>query len=78
MLADGARGPAASAVPGSVAGLNLAQRDFGRLPLRDVLQPAIELARRGHRVGEREASTLRWSWKELRRDPASWRNFAGH
>jgi len=77
MLADGARGPAASAVPGSVAGLNLAQRDFGRLPLHDVLQPAIELARLGHRVGEREASTLRWSWKDLRRDPASWRNFAG-
>jgi len=77
MLADGARGPAASAVPGSVAGLNLAQHDFGRLSLRDVLQPAIELARLGHRVGEREASTLRWSWKELRRDAASWRNFAG-
>jgi len=77
MLADGARGPAASAVPGSVAGLNLALRDFGRLPLHEVLQPAIELARRGHRVGAREADTLRWSWKELRRNPAAWRNFSG-
>lgn len=75
MLDGGAQGPAASAVPGSVAGLNAAQRRFGRLTLARVLAPAIMLARRGHHVGAREALTLSWNWHRLRRDPEARRVF---
>jgi gamma-glutamyltranspeptidase / glutathione hydrolase len=75
MQQAGAVGPAASAVPGSVAGLNLAERNFGRLGLERVLAPAIALARNGHVVGAREALTLSWAWPSLRRDPEARRVF---
>jgi gamma-glutamyltranspeptidase / glutathione hydrolase len=75
MVQAGATGPAASGVPGSVAGFNLAQRRFGRLSLPEVLAPAIELARRGHHVGARQALTLRWSWPHLKRNAEARRIF---
>ncbi|MHB8838036.1 MAG: gamma-glutamyltransferase [Gemmatimonadaceae bacterium] len=40
-------GTLAAGVPGSVAGLYAAHRRFGALPWRDVVQPAIELAKGG-------------------------------
>jgi len=40
-------GPLAAAVPSAVAGYALLHARHGRLPLRDVLAPAIELAKRG-------------------------------
>src|SRR5437762_2819632 len=40
-------GPASCAVPGAVAGLEAAHRAFGRLPWRELLAPALELARKG-------------------------------
>jgi gamma-glutamyltranspeptidase/glutathione hydrolase len=40
-------GPASSAVPGAVAGLEAAHRRYGRLPWAELLAPAIELARDG-------------------------------
>ena len=43
-------GPLAAGVPGSVAGLALAQRKYGRLPLAEVIAPAIALARDGFDV----------------------------
>jgi hypothetical protein len=42
-------GPLACGVPGSVAGLSLAQRKYGRLTLAQVIAPAIALARDGFR-----------------------------
>src|SRR5688572_23526599 len=62
MLQASAKGPAASAVPGTVAGLNLAQQRFGLLPLEHVVLPAVELARRGHRIGARQAEVLAQAW----------------
>jgi gamma-glutamyltranspeptidase/glutathione hydrolase len=44
------QGPLSIGLPGTVAGLALAHQRFGRLPWRELLQPAIELARIGHRV----------------------------
>jgi gamma-glutamyltranspeptidase/glutathione hydrolase len=75
MLQAGAKGPAASAVPGTVAGLNLAQQRFGLLPLDQVVLPAVELARRGHRIGARQAEVLAQAWRELSRDGAARRIF---
>jgi gamma-glutamyltranspeptidase/glutathione hydrolase len=40
-------GPASCAVPGAVAGLELAHRTYGTVPWRRLLEPAIELARTG-------------------------------
>ncbi|HJT11296.1 MAG TPA: gamma-glutamyltransferase [Dongiaceae bacterium] len=40
-------GPYSVAVPGLVAGLDLAHRTYGRLPWGDLVQPAIALAERG-------------------------------
>jgi gamma-glutamyltranspeptidase/glutathione hydrolase len=40
-------GPASTAVPGAVAGLELAHRTYGTVPWRRLVEPAIELARRG-------------------------------
>jgi gamma-glutamyltranspeptidase/glutathione hydrolase len=45
---DAFRGPRSSGVPGSVAGLWEMHRRFGHLPWRDVVAPAIALARDGY------------------------------
>jgi gamma-glutamyltranspeptidase/glutathione hydrolase len=71
MIENGALGPAAVGIPGTPAGLNLAHRRYGKLPLPDVLAPAIELATKGHRIGARQGQTIAWAWPELRKDPAA-------
>lgn len=76
MIAAGGGGPDSVGVPGTPAGLCLAHERFGRLPLADVVRPAIELARRGYAVGARQALTLEWSWPVLRKDPAFRERFA--
>jgi gamma-glutamyltranspeptidase/glutathione hydrolase len=45
-------------VPGSVAGLVYAQKHWGKLPLRTVMQPAIRLARQGVRLTYEEAQSM--------------------
>jgi gamma-glutamyltranspeptidase / glutathione hydrolase len=49
-------GPAACAVPGTVAGLEAAHARYGRLPWRELLAPGIELARDGVELTETQAS----------------------
>jgi gamma-glutamyltranspeptidase/glutathione hydrolase len=71
MIAAGATGPTAVGVPGAVAGLHLAHSRYGRLPWAELVAPAVELARRGHRVGHREALTIQWNWQSLSRNPAA-------
>ncbi len=44
------RGPKAAGVPGTVAGLTLALDRFGTMDLKNVVKPAIKLARKGFQV----------------------------
>jgi gamma-glutamyltranspeptidase / glutathione hydrolase len=46
-------GPLAAGVPGSPAGLYELQRRFGRIPWKDVVAPAVRLAREGFEVSRR-------------------------
>jgi gamma-glutamyltranspeptidase/glutathione hydrolase len=48
-------GPASCAVPGAVAGLEAAHRAFGKLPWRELLAPAVELAREGIELSRPQA-----------------------
>ncbi len=60
-----------SGVPGTPAGLLLAQRCYGRLPRQAVLAPAIALARGGFPVGKELADSLRQAAPLLQSDPTS-------
>ena len=60
-----------TAVPGSVAGLLLAQRCYGRLPLQAVMAPAIGLAEQGVPVDRELADSLTAALPLLAVDPTS-------
>jgi gamma-glutamyltranspeptidase/glutathione hydrolase len=49
------QGTTSAGVPGSVAGLIYAQEKYGTLPLAEVIQPAIDLAKKGWKLDERDA-----------------------
>ncbi len=49
----------ASAVPGTVAGFYYAHKEFGKLPWKTVLQPAVDLARDGIIVNQDLSSSLK-------------------
>jgi len=63
-------------VPGTVAGLAMAWRDNGRLPWKDLLQPAIGLAREGFIVSDGLARSLRAVLPRMKRYPASLAQFS--
>lgn len=54
-------------VPGAVAGLEALSKRYGRLPLAQSLQPAIDLARGGFPLSEFYAVVLAWSEKTLKK-----------
>jgi gamma-glutamyltranspeptidase / glutathione hydrolase len=45
----------ASGVPGSVDGMITAHQKFGKLPFKDLIEPAIELAEKGFKITEAQA-----------------------
>ncbi len=59
----------AVAVPGTVAGLTLALRQYGTMSLQDVIEPAIELALNGVRVTEDLAISLTSARPRLGSEP---------
>ncbi len=66
-----AQGPLSVAVPGTPAGLALAAERFGRLPLRELAQPAIALAREGFPVDWYSGSIIARDWRNISRYPAT-------
>jgi gamma-glutamyltranspeptidase/glutathione hydrolase len=64
-------GALASGVPGSVAGLAEMHRRFGRLPWREVVEPAVALARDGFALDGRRADAFAGSEARLRRFPST-------
>ncbi|MEO0902828.1 MAG: gamma-glutamyltransferase, partial [Bacteroidota bacterium] len=56
-------GATAVGVPGTVAGVMAVHEKFGTLPLKEILEPVIELAKRGVIVTEKQAKRLE-SYKE--------------
>jgi len=63
-------GMAAIAVPGMVAGIVQSHRDLGRMPLAEVMQPAIRLARTGVRIDTLHHYIVRILEATLRADAA--------
>ena len=51
-------GRMAVGVPGSVSGMFYTHQKFGKLPMADLIQPAIDLAQKGFALTEREANLL--------------------
>jgi gamma-glutamyltranspeptidase/glutathione hydrolase len=62
-------GATAVAVPGVVDGIGLAHERWGRMPWRDLLQPAIAFAREGLEVDWYAALIIAGSTRSLARDP---------
>ena len=60
-----------TAVPGTVAGLLMAQRCYGRLPLQQILAPAIALARQGMPVSRNLSQSLQAAAPLLQPDATS-------
>jgi gamma-glutamyltranspeptidase / glutathione hydrolase len=64
-------GAASCGIPGAALGLETAHRAFGRLPWRELFQPAIELARNGVQLNEGQAYLHRILDRILRHTPES-------
>lgn len=58
-------GHLASGVPGSVHGVLVAHKRFGQLDLKELIQPALELARDGYRLTKSEARSFNAQQKKF-------------
>ncbi len=59
------QGPLSAGVPGLPAGLVHLSERYGRLPLSVTLQPAINLAEKGFRVGQRFCRLLQFRMSQM-------------
>lgn len=69
------RGYRASAVPGTVAGLELAHKRYGKLPWKDVVMPAWRLAAEGIILTPDEAFVFSWARERMTESVAGQRTF---
>ncbi len=69
-------GTTSAGVPGSVAGLLYALENFGTLPLSEVIQPAIDLAKTGWKLEERDARYIDNNLSEFEKYPSSLKVFS--
>ena len=63
-------------VPGTVAGLHLAWKEHGKLPWRQLVEPAIRLARDGFEISDGLARDLASNLRYMQRYPASVAQFS--
>jgi len=63
-------------VPGTVAGLHLAWKEHGKLPWRELVSPAVALARDGFVVSEGLAGSLKSTLPLLKNSPAALAQFS--
>jgi len=68
----------AVAIPGTVAGLELALKSYGTMKLAEVMAPAIRLAENGFPVSEKLARQLTEERADLERDTLSRKIFLNH
>ncbi len=73
--ARASRGYRAPAVPGTVAGLALAHRRYGKLPWKDVVMPAWRLAAEGVVLTPDEAFVFSWAQERMTESVAGQRTF---
>lgn len=52
-------------VPGTVAGLFEVHKKFGTLPMSELIQPAIDLAKNGYKISEKQAYSLNQHVNEI-------------
>ncbi len=64
-------GRGSAAVPGALPGLAIAHRQFGSMPLPELMAPAVRLARAGVPASAETAMVFRLLWDILCRDPAT-------
>ena len=69
-------GTTSAGVPGSVAGLIYALEKYGTLPLTEVIQPAINLAKNGWKLEERDARYFKNNIGEFQKYPSSLKVFS--
>ncbi len=69
------RGPYASGVPGSVAGLAAMHARYGSLPWKELVEPAVKLAREGYVLSEHGAGRFARFGEKLRADDEADRVF---
>ncbi len=69
-------GGLSAGVPGNVDGLVMAETKFGRLTLKQVIEPAIELAENGFRVNHKLETSLRSSMRLFKEFPSTMKYFA--
>ena len=68
-------GTLSAGVPGSVAGLIYALNKYGSLKLKDVIQPAIDLAKNGWKLDYQTAEMFNKFLPEFKKYPSSFRIF---
>ena len=61
-------GGLAIAVPGEVSGQYKASKLYGKLPWKDLVQPAIDLARDGFLISNALADAMKDEFKKIKRD----------
>lgn len=63
-----ATGASASGVPGEVNGYYTVWKKYGRLPWKELVQPAIDLARKGFRFGYASHNAATKSLERIKND----------